>query len=273
MAKSESLTAAGAGRSSVTCPDLSVILITRNEAHNLRRCLDSASFAGEIVVCDSGSTDGTETVAREYTEHVHTVTWQGFGPTKQAALDRASRPWVLSLDADEVIDEVLRKEIQSVVNQADSDCVGYRVNRLSNFLGTWLRHSGWYPDRVLRLGRRERLRFSTHQVHEHLAVDGSSCDLSGHLLHYTDPTWNHYLGKLTRYADLSARSLHESGRQARLWDLTVRPLYQFVRTYILKAGLLDGRAGFILAVGSAFHVFSKYVRLWNLNRSGHSCTS
>jgi glycosyltransferase involved in cell wall biosynthesis len=265
--------AEGAARFPVTCPDLSVVLITRNEEHNLRRCLDSASFAGEIVVCDSGSTDGTEAVAREYTEHVHRVEWNGFGATKQAALDCATRPWVLSLDADEVIDDVLRREIQNILTEADPSYVGYRVNRLSNFLGTWMRHSGWYPDRVLRLGRRERMRFSPHQVHEHLTVDGPWCDLRGHLLHYTDPTWTHYLGKLTRYSELSAKSLYESGRRARLWDLTVRPLYQFVRTYILKAGFLDGRAGLILAVGSAFHVFSKYARLWNLKRCGGSCTS
>jgi glycosyltransferase involved in cell wall biosynthesis len=250
-----------------------VILITRNEAHNLRRCLDSAAFAGEIVVCDSGSTDGTEAVAQEYTEHVHAVEWQGFGATKQVALDNATRPWVLSLDADEVIDDALRSEIETVMNEADPLYVGYRVNRKSNFLGTWMRHSGWYPDRVLRLGQRDRLRFSHHQVHEHLSLDGPWRDLQGHLLHYTDPTWTHYLHKLTRYADLSATSLYESGRRAKLWDLTVRPLYQFVRTYLLKAGFLDGRAGLILAVGSAFHVFSKYARLWNLERSSDSCTS
>jgi len=212
-------------------------------------------------------------VAREYTEHVHTVEWQGFGATKQAALDRATRLWVLSLDADEVIDEVLRAEIQRVITTADESYVGYRVNRKSNFLGTWMRHSGWYPDHVLRLGHRDRLRFSSHQVHEHLSLDGPWRDLQGHLLHYTDPTWTHYLQKLARYSDLSAAALYETGRRARLWDLTVRPLYQFVRTYILKLGFLDGRAGLILAAGSAFHVFSKYARLWNLVRGGDSCTS
>jgi glycosyltransferase involved in cell wall biosynthesis len=245
---------------------LSVVVITRNEEHTLSRCLERLDFATEIIVADSGSTDGTLAVARRFTSHVVSVPWRGFGPTKQAALEQATCTWVLSLDADEVVDDELAQALRTVVRANDPRVAGYRINRRSNFLGTWMKHSGWYPDWVTRVARRERVRFSEHAVHEQMLVEGPVEPLPGHLLHYTDPDWPHYLAKLTRYADLSARALHAQGRRASVWDLTVRPAYQFVRTYVLQAGVLDGRAGLVLACGSAFHVFSKYARLWDLGR-------
>lgn len=245
---------------------LSVILITLNEEANLARCLARLDFATEIIVADSGSTDGTVAVAHRFTRHVISLPWQGFGPTKQAALQRATGRWVLSLDADEVVDDELVSSIREVLRNDLPHVAGYRINRRSCFLGTWMKRSGWYPDWVLRLGRRECVRFSSHRVHEQLQVQGRTSRLEGHLLHYTDPDWPHYLAKLSRYSEWSARSLHEEGRRARLVDLTARPAYQFLRTYFLQAGFLDGRAGLMLACGSAFHVFSKYARLWDLTR-------
>lgn len=252
---------------------LSVVMITLNEAERLGRCLESIDFATEIIVADSGSTDTTLEVARRFTPHVIQVAWEGFGPTKQRALDRARSDWVLSLDADEVVDATLRSAICEALKRDDPAVAGYRLNRRSNFLGTWMNHSGWYPDRVTRLVRRSKARFSEQTVHEQLLVDGGVVDLPGHLLHYTDPNWQHYLAKLARYSGLSAQALHAQGRQATLWDLSVRPAYQFVRTYIMQRGFLDGRAGFILACGSAFHVFSKYAGLWSLHRKADRCSS
>lgn len=245
---------------------LSVVVITLNEAHRLEMCLRSLAFASEIVVADTGSTDGTLDVARRFTPHVFSIPWRGFGPTKQSALQYATGRWVLSLDADEVVDSELAASIGRVVQQDDPLVSGYRLNRRSNFLGTWMKHSGWYPDRLVRLGRRERLSFSDDVVHEHVKVQGRLEDLPGHLLHYTDPTWPHYLAKLRSYSQESARRLYREGRRARLSDLVVRPAYQLLRTYLFQAGFLDGRAGWLLACGSAFHVFSKYAHLWDLHR-------
>jgi len=245
-------------------------MIARNEEATLGRCLERVTFATEIIVADSGSTDRTVQEALRFTPHVFQVDWLGFGPTKQLALNRASCDWILSLDADEVVDDELTVAIAEALRRDDPAVAAYRLNRRSNFLGTWMKHSGWYPDRVTRLARRDRVRFSDHAVHEQLVVQGRVEDLPGHLLHYTDPDWAHYVAKLARYSDLSAQALHREGRRATLWDLAVRPVYQFVRTYILQRGILDGRAGFLLACGSAFHVFSKYAGLWSLGRKGRA---
>jgi glycosyltransferase involved in cell wall biosynthesis len=251
---------------------LSLTVITRNEAANLERCLQSVPFADEIVIVDSQSTDGTREIAHRYTDKVFDVPWEGFGKAKQAALANATGDWILSLDADEVVDAELASEIEHAIGQ-NGTVVGYRLNRISNFLGRWMRHSGWYPDLVLRLGRRTSMAVTPEVVHERISVEGRIADLSGHLLHYTDPDWPHYVQKLQRYADLSAQMLHSKGRRASAWDLCLRPPYQFARMYFLHAGFLDGVPGLLLAGGSAFHVFAKYARLWELNHGGAACSS
>jgi len=245
---------------------LSLIIITRNEAANLPRCIESVPCADEIVVVDSDSTDDTVAVARRYTEHVHQIAWEGFGKAKQTALAKATGDWVLSLDADEVLDPKLAEQVEHVVRKASHPAAGYRLIRISNFLGRWIRHSGWYPDPVLRLARRELAAFTDAEVHEELRVRGPVKSLHGRLLHYTDPDWPHYLAKLRRYAEISAHALAKNGRRTTLWDLTVRPCYQFVLMYLFRLGFLDGVPGLLLAGGSAFHVFSKYAILWQLNR-------
>lgn len=246
---------------------ISTIVITRNEAINLPRCLDSVAFSDEIVVVDSDSSDGTPEIARRYTDKVYAIVWNGFGHAKQTALRYATGEWVFSIDADEVVSAELASAIKRTVENAPPDIAGYRINRLSNFLGRWIKHSGWYPDRILRLARRKRASFTDADVHEKMLVEGTVRDLDGHLLHFTDPDWTHYLNKLVRYADISAQMLFEQGRRASILDITLRPAYQFCKSYILKAGFLDGIPGFLLASGSAFHVFSKYANLWRLQRT------
>lgn len=247
---------------------LSVIVITRNEAHNLARCLESVPFADEIVVVDAQSTDGTRAVAERFTHRFFDLPWQGFGKAKQAALDRATCEWVLSLDADEALDPGLAAEVADVVKHPRNGVHGFRLNRRANFCGVWIRHSGRYPDYVPRLGLRERVRFSQDLIHEHMEVTGNTRDLGGHLLHYTTPDLKSYLAKLSFYADLSARQLYARGRVARVVDVSLRPLYQFLRSYILQRGFLDGMAGLLIAGLSAVSVFTKYARLWELQRHG-----
>jgi len=238
-------------------------MITLNEEHNLARALDSVKWADEIVIVDAFSQDGTKEIAKKYTNRIYDLKWTGYGPAKQFALEKASNQWVLSLDADEVISEPLQQEIQSVL-QTEVQIDGYSVCRMSNFLGKWIKHGGWYPDYVLRLFRKDKAHFTAATVHEELIVTGKSGHLKGLLLHYTDPNLEYYLTKLNRYTTLSAQELLNKGETAKLTDLLFRPSAFFFRMYFFKFGFLDGVQGFLLALYSSFHVLTKYAKLWHL---------
>ena len=239
--------------------------MTKNEAQNLPRCLESIHWGGEILILDSGSTDGTLEIARKFGAKVWQLPWEGFGKQKQRGVDWASREWVLSIDADEVVTPELKAEITSRL-AADNGTAGYYLKRKAYFLDRFVRHGGWYPDCVLRLFKKGKGRFTPAPVHEAVILDGPSVKLEADLLHYTDPNFSHYLAKLNRYTDLSALELFEKGERGSLFRILANPAAKFFSQYFLKAGFLDGRAGFILAGASAFHVFSKYVKLWELSR-------
>lgn len=243
---------------------LSVIIITNNEEKNLRRCLESVKFADEIIINDSGSIDKTMEIAVEFGCRTISTTFAGFGTAKQLALDQARGEWVFSIDADEEVDEELRRAILNSIHCGSHD--GWTINRKSQFLGRWITHSGWYPDRILRLFRREKARFTSSQVHEKVVVDGTIGTASGHLLHYTDPDISHYLMKLDRYTALSAKMLLDAEKKFHWHYLIVKPFAIWVKMFILKRGFLDGMAGFILASLSSFHVFCKYAKLWELRQ-------
>ena len=246
---------------------ISCIIITRNESKSIRRCLESISWVDEIILVDSGSTDDTKTIASEFTQKIFDLEWKGFGGAKEFARKQASGDWILSVDADEVVPEDLREEIHRAIRSEDPSN-GYFIPRRSNFLGRWIKHGGWYPDLVLRLFRKDNGRFTDRLVHEEVQVKGKTGRLRCDLLHYTDPNFEHYLGKLNRYTTLDALQLCQAGREANLADILLRPPLVFLKMYLLKAGFLDGTCGLILAAASAFHVFSKYVKLWHLGRSG-----
>jgi glycosyltransferase involved in cell wall biosynthesis len=244
---------------------LSVVMITLNEERNLARALESIKWADEIVIVDAFSQDRTKEIAKKYTGNIYDLAWTGYGPAKQFALEKASFEWVLSLDSDEVLSEPLQLEIQSVL-QTEVEFDGYSVCRMSNFLGQWMKHGGWYPDYVLRLFRKDKAHFTAAAVHEELIVTGKSGHLNGLLLHYTDPNLEHYLTKLNRYTTLSAQELLKKGETANLTDLLFRPPALFIKMYLLKFGFLDGVQGFLLALYSSFHVLTKYAKLWLLQR-------
>lgn len=243
---------------------VSVIIITYNEEKNIGRCLSSIDWVDEIVVVDSQSTDDTKKVASEFTQKVFDITWEGFGKAKDFAKDEASHQWILSVDADEVVPEDLKEEIQKITKSEDS-FNGYYIPRKSNFLGKWIKHGGWYPDYVLRLFKKDKAGFNHSMVHEKVEVNGRIGYLRNALLHYTDPNFDHYLEKLNRYTSLGAEELFKKGKRTKLFDVMFRPLAVFLKMYFVKRGFLDGLSGFILAVSSAFHVFSKYVKLWHLS--------
>jgi glycosyltransferase involved in cell wall biosynthesis len=240
-------------------PKLSVILITRDEASNIAACLESVAWADEIVVVDSGSTDETPAICRRYTPNVTVTDWPGFGPQKNRALDRASGDWVLSIDADERVTPELRTEIEQVLQAPDADA--YELPRLSSYLGQAMRHGGWWPDHVTRLFRRGSARFSEARVHETLQVTGRTGRLKQHLIHHPFRSLDQVIGKMDSYSTAAAAGMAERGRSAGLTSAVLHGFFAFLRTYVLRAGFLDGRLGFVLAVSNAEGAYYKYLKL------------
>lgn len=262
--------------------NLSVILITRNEAHHVADCLQSVAFADEWIVVDSGSDDGTREIAERFGARVTTTDdWPGFGPQKNRALALARGRWVLSIDADERVDEALAAQIRQVIaadtsgqathgssQDAPAGTVGYEVSRLSSFCGQWMRHGDWYPDRVLRLFRRGAGRFTDDLVHERLQVDGPVGRLPGHLLHDSMPTLDHAIEKMNRYTTGRALDRVRAGRRGGLGPALSHGAWAFVRCYLLRRGFLDGRLGFVLAVYVAEGTYYRYLKMGLLARPG-----
>lgn len=241
-------------------PSLSVIIITKNEGLNIRACLESVAWADEIVVVDSGSDDDTVSIAREFTPHVYVRDWPGFGAQKNRALDYATKEWVLSVDADERVTPGLREEIRAVLatNQAE----GYKIPRHSSFCGRFINHSGWRPDYVLRLFRRDKGRFSDALVHESVQFDGRIAKLKQSLLHYSYRDFEDVLAKLNSYSSAAAKMAARKGKRGSLSQAIVHGVWAFIRTYFLRAGFLDGREGFMLAVMNAENSYYRYIKLW-----------
>lgn len=244
---------------------LSVIIITLNEAHAIRACLESVAWADEIIVVDSGSTDDTLAICREFTPQVYSHDWPGFGPQKNCALDYAGKEWVLSLDADERISPELRDEIQAAM-AAPGTYLAFKMPRLSSFCGRFMRHSGWWPDYVTRLFKRGSARFSDDLVHERLIVDAATGTFKFPLLHDTYRDLEEVLDKVNSYSTAGARMLDQKQRKAGLSTAVLHGLWAFVRTYFLRRGFLDGREGFMLAVSNAEATYYRYIKLMLLNR-------
>ena len=248
-------------------PTLSVILITRNEESNLDDCLASLDgIAQQIVVVDSNSTDGTLEIANRYGALMaYPSDWPGFGPQKNRALDLATCDWVLSLDADERLTPSLKSEILTAINHsAQIDC--FAIPRLSWYCGRFIRHSGWSPDYVDRLFRRGTARFSDDLVHERLIPNGTVAKLENPMLHYSFMNYSQVLDKLNRYSTASAEQAFAKGKTSNPLKAVLHGMWAFVRTYILRAGFLDGPQGFALAMSNAQGTYYRYMKLWQLNQ-------
>ena len=248
-------------------PRLSVVLITRNEIRNIGACLRSVAFADEVVVVDSGSTDGTVEAARAAGAHViPTSDWPGFGPQKNRALDAATGDWVFSIDADEQVSPELAASLQAAMDSGQHDA--YEVHRRSSYCGQYMAHSGWYPDRVLRLFRRGTARFSDDLVHERVVTRGAVGRLQGDLLHDSMPHFESVLDKLDRYSTAGALALMRKGVRGSLAKALGHGWWAFMRTYVVKLGFLDGRLGLALAISNAEGTYYRYMKLWLLQRQG-----
>jgi len=243
---------------------ISVAIITRDAAGDLDRCLASLGFAEEIVVLDQGSRDGTPEVCARYDAVLHQTEWLGFGPTKQKAVDLCRNRWVLSIDSDEQVTPELQAAIEALPDQPYE--VAFAVNRLSRFLGRWIRHCGWHPEYVTRLFDREAAGFNDKPVHESVVSRGNVGRLDGLLLHYTYETMEQYIDKLNRYTTLAAEELHGAGRTGGLFSAVLRAKVAFWRMWLVKGGILDGWPGTVLCLASGFYVLSKYTKLWRMGR-------
>jgi glycosyltransferase involved in cell wall biosynthesis len=244
---------------------ISAVVIANNEERNIARCLDSLAWADEIVLIDSESSDRTVEIAKAYGALVTTRSWNGFGPTKQAAVELATSEWILSIDADEVVTPALAAQIRQKIDGA-SDVSGYYIKRRTLFMGRWIQYCGWYPDRVLRLFRKSRGRFDDALVHERVVLEGHSANIEEDILHYSYPDLETYMAKFGRYMALGAEELHTKGRRAGLIDLTIRPAASFFKHYVARQGFRDGVPGLVISTMSSVAVFVKYSKLWEMQK-------
>ena len=240
---------------------LSVLVITKNAEASIGTCLTSVDWADEIVVIDSGSTDGTVDICRRHKALVHVAAdWPGFGPQKNRALALATGEWVLSLDADERVTPELRREIEAAIADPGGRAA-FAFPRRSSYCGRPMRHSGWWPDYVTRLFRRGTGRFSDETVHERLIVDGPVGRLQRPLVHEAFGDLEEVLETVDRYSTAGAAAMYERGKRATLAAAILHGLWSFFHTYIVRAGFLDGREGFMLAVSNAEGTYYRYLKL------------
>jgi glycosyltransferase involved in cell wall biosynthesis len=240
---------------------LSVTIVAWNEEERLRACLESVTWADEIIVVDAESTDKTVALAREFTDRVWVRPWPGFAAQKNFALEQATGDWVLSLDADERVTPELRARVARVL-AADGPADGYSVPRRNMFWGAWVRHGGLYPDYQLRLFRRRAGRFLADAVHESVRVEGKVETLGEALLHHSYRSLEDFVQRSNRYSTLAAGEWIRRGKRAGLADLIFRPLGRFLSMYIIRRGFLDGWRGFVLAVLYADYVFLRTAKAW-----------
>ncbi|HKP47564.1 MAG TPA: glycosyltransferase family 2 protein [Pyrinomonadaceae bacterium] len=253
---------------------LSVCIITLNEEDHIREACESVSWADEIVVVDSGSTDHTKEIATQSDARVLENAWPGFAAQKQFAADHASHDWILSLDADERISPELKTSIENVLNESDDRITadGYLLSRRAFYMGRWIRGGGWYPDRQLRLYRKSRGRWQGAHIHESVKMDQGArvATLTGDILHYTvQDAGEHHRMIGERYAPLGARQMFDQGRRTSPFKIATIGPATFIRNFILKAGFRDGFAGLTIASFAAHHAFLKHLELWEL-QNNHS---
>ena len=242
---------------------LGVAIITKNAAPRLAECLSALAFADAIVLIDGGSTDGTVEIAQAHGARVLAqADWPGFGPQKNRALDALDTDWILSIDADEIVSPELAAAIRAAMAAPAADV--YAVDRLSSFCGHWIRHSGWYPDWIPRLFKRGGARFSDDLVHERLVFDTPAHRLTGKLMHYSYEDFETVLRKLDAYSTAGAQQRHAGGKSGSFGKALGRGAWAFIRTYVLRRGFLDGRAGFMIAVFNAETVYYRFLKLAQL---------
>lgn len=253
--------------SASTRQPVSAVIIAKNAARDIGACLRSIDWVDEIIVVDSGSTDGTQDLARSFGAKVFDYPdWPGFGPQRQRAQSHVSNAWLFMIDVDERVTPELRASIENVLRNPDPTKV-YCFSRLSDFFGRMMYRSGWYPDKVARLYHRDHFRYDDAQVHEKVACPrAAQVDLDGELLHFTTPDYPSFAAKSVRYACDWAQARHQRGKRTSIAGIVLHVAGCFLRKYFLQLGLLEGRHGFMLACVSSVYTFNKYAALWALQQ-------
>jgi glycosyltransferase involved in cell wall biosynthesis len=243
---------------------ISATIITLNEQGNIARAIESLRCADEVMVLDSGSSDQTIEAAAKLGARVVETPWRGYAGQKNFAAEHAAHDWILSIDADEALSEALEAEIWQIKkNGPQFDA--YTMPRMARYLGRWILHSGWYPDRKVRLYDRRKAHWVGDFVHESVQVDGRIGHLNCNLLHYTCSSLSEHLKTMDRYTTLAAEELVARGRRVQWPDLVLDPLWTFVRTYFFQAGFLDGIEGLTIAFMAAFYNFLKFAKARNMS--------
>jgi glycosyltransferase involved in cell wall biosynthesis len=252
-------------------PKLSVTFITKNEASDVEAALQSAAWADELIVVDSGSTDGTPAIARRHASRVIQREWPGYGAQKNYAASIASHDWILSLDADERVTPELAREIQ-ILMASEPSHAGYRMPRVTWHLGRWIRTTDWYPDRQLRLYDRRAAAWTTARVHESVSVGGATGTLRGELQHFAYRDIADHLETIDRYTTYAARQMQEDGRRAGWLEMAGHPPLAFLRNYLAHGGIRDGVPGLVISALNAYYVFLKFAKLWELHHEDTKST-
>jgi glycosyltransferase involved in cell wall biosynthesis len=250
-------------------PPLSATIITHNEARNIARAIRSLACADEIIVIDSDSSDQTAGIAESLGPRVIVHAFEGFAAQKNFATAQARHDWILSLDADEELDARAQQAVMEW-KASSPQVAGYRWARCARYLGRWIRHSGWYPDYKLRLFDRRRGRWEGAYVHESVVVDGPVATMPGEIRHYTCDSLEEHRERIEFYTDLAAREMFDRGQRAPLLTQSVMPSWVFLQTYLFRAGLLDGRQGFLIARMAARYVARKFEKLNRLHQGAET---
>jgi glycosyltransferase involved in cell wall biosynthesis len=242
---------------------LSVVIIAANEAQRIQRALQSVQWADEIVVIDAFSTDQTVALCQPYTAKIFQYRWEGFVKQRLHSLEHATNPWILSIDADEVVSDALRIEIQKSLGSS-ALMAGYWIPRKTNYLGRWIEHSGWFPDYQLRLFQKDRVTLAPRAVHEGFAVTGETGKLAGVLYHYSFASLQQHIDKINRYTTLDRVQKQQQlqGKRIQWYHLIFNPLSKFLRMFLVHQGFRDGFQGFLLALMSAFSTLLLYAKIW-----------
>jgi glycosyltransferase involved in cell wall biosynthesis len=238
---------------------ISATIVTLNEEKNIARAIESLRCCEEVLIVDSGSIDRTKTLAAQRGARVIPHAWPGYAAQKNWAAEQASNDWILSIDADEALSEELEAELLSL-KKVGMAADGYSMPRLAQYLGKWIRHSGWYPDRKVRLYDRRKARWVGEYVHESVQVDGTVTGLRSNLLHFTCDSLSAHMKTLDRYTTLAAQEVVAKGKARPAYRLAVDPAWTFLRTYLLQRGFQDGYEGFTIAYMAALYTFLKYAK-------------
>ncbi len=247
---------------------ISVVIITKNEAEHIRNCLDSVQWADEIIVVDSDSIDKTVEISKSLGAKVFYNKWEGYVQQRKFAIQRVSSEWVLVIDADEVVTPELNREIQLRVGR--EACNGYYLNRLNYFLHRPVRHCGWFPDKILRLFRKDKVKLPVVSIHEGFIVEGGIENLHGFLLHFSYDSLHEYFEKMNRYTSLEVQDKLKriSNRSIKWYDFIFHPLSRFIRMYFVKEGYKDGAIGLVVCIVSTIYLFVLYAKMWEYQKMG-----